>query len=231
MRVKSLLVVTFLIALLLPSSLFSYEISFNKKFTKSVTPDFLSTNINVTIENKSEKFINKHIEKFNEYIKNNNLVEKNQGSFTLSPKYNYFKNTQKFVGYVGSLRYTVKSKNAKNINEFINDLIDIENKFAKDNVKLRISNVSWTTSNKLLNESLDVLRIEAMTWIEAYAQSLKNVLSKNCIVKNININKVNNQFLRTNKMESYSLKRASNVTPINSNQVIRIEPNFIMECR
>ena len=229
MKVKFLL--AFLIALLLPNALFSYEVSFNKKFTKSVTPDLLSTYINVTIENESEKFINKHIEKFNEYIENNNLIEKNQGSFTLSPKYNYFKNTQKFVGYVGSLRYTIKSKNAKNLNEFINDLIDIENKFAKDNVKLRISNVSWTTSTKLYDESLDILRIEAMTWIETYAQSLKNVLSKNCIVKIININKVYNQFLRTTNMESYSSKKVSNVAPVNSNQEIRIEPNFIMECK
>jgi predicted secreted protein len=218
-------------ALLLPSSLFSYEVSFNKKFTKSVTPDLLSTHINVIIENESEKFINNHIEKFNEYIKNNTLIEHNHGSYTLSPKYNYFKNTQKFIGYVGNLKYTIKSKNAKNLNEFINDLIEIENKFRKVNVKLRISNVSWITSTKLYDKSLDDLRINAMTWIETYASSLQNVLSKNCVVKSININKSNNQFLRASSVESYSSKRISNVAPVNSNQEIRIEPNFIMECK
>jgi len=230
LKVKILFTFTLVVSLLLPSSLFSYEVSFNKKFTKLVTPDLLTTHINITIENESEKFINKHIEKFNEYIKKNNLVEKNHGNFTLSPKYNYFKNTQKFIGYVGNLKYTIKSKNANNLNEFINDLIDIENNL-KVNVKLRISNVSWVTSSKLYDNSLDTLRIEAMTWIETYADSLKSVLSKDCIVKSININKSNNQFLRDRTMESYSSKRVSNIAPVNSSQEIRIEPNFIMECK
>jgi predicted secreted protein len=219
------------LALLLPSSLFSYEVSFNKKFTKLVTPDLLITYVNVSIENESEQFINKHIEKFNEYIKNTNLVDQNDGSFTLSPKYNYFKNTQKFIGYVGNLKYTIKSTNAKNLNKFINDLIEIENKFRKVNVKLRISNVSWTTSRELYDNTVDTLRINAMTWIESYAKSLKNVLSKECTVKSININKAYNQVLRASNMESYSSKRISAVAPVNSNQEIKIESNFIMECK
>lgn len=221
----------FLIALLLPISLFSYEVSFTKKFTKLVTPDLLTTYVNVSMENDSEKFINKHIEKFNEYIKNNSLIEKTNGNFTLSPKYNYFKNTQKFIGYVGNLKYTIKAKNASNLNKFIDDLIELENKFDRNNIKLRISNVSWITSSELYDNSMDSLRIDAMTWIERYASSLKNVLSKDCIVKSININQSNNQFSRARQMESYSSKRISNVAPVNSNQEIKIEPNFLLECK
>lgn len=229
MKVKFFL--PFFMALLLPISLFSYEVSFNKKFIKLVTPDLLTTYINISIENESEKFINNHIEEFNKYIKDNNSVEKNHGSFTLSPKYKYFKNTQEFIGYVGNLKYTIKSKNAKNLNEFINDLIDIETKFRRANIKLRISNVSWTTSTKLYDKSVDSLRIEAMTWIETYAQTLKSILSKECIVKNININKSSNQFLRASNMESFSSKRVSNVAPVNSSQEIKIESNFVLECK
>lgn len=223
--------ILFLIALLVPISLFSYEVSFTKKFTKLVTPDLLTTYVNVSIENDSEEFINKHIEKFNEYIKNNSLIEKTHGNFTLSPKYNYFKNTQKFIGYVGNLKYTIKAKNASNLNKFIDDLIELENKFDRANVKLRISNVSWITSSELYDNSVDSLRIDAMTWIERYASSLKNILSKDCIVKSININKSNNQFLRATQMESFSSKRVSNVAPVNSNQEIKIEPNFLLECK
>ena len=222
---------TFLMALLLPMSLFSYEISFNKKFTKLVSPDLLITYVNISIENDSEKFINKNIEKFNDYIKNNNLIEKTNGNFTLSPKYNYFKNTQKFIGYVGNLKYTIKAKNASNLNKFISDLIELEDKLDKNNVKLRISNVSWVTSTKLYDSSLDNLRIDAMTWIERYASSLKDVLSKDCTIKNININKSNNEFRRATQMESISSKRISNLAPVNSNQEIRIEPNFLLECK
>ena len=147
-------------------SLLSYEISFSKKFSKSVTPDLLSTHVSISIEDKSEELINKNIETFNEYIKNNNDINKYDGSFTLSPKYKYFKNTQEFIGYVGNLKYIIKSKNARNLNKFINDLIKMENKYDKDNVKINISNVSWTTSTKLYDNSLDTLRIKAMTWIE-----------------------------------------------------------------
>ena len=229
MKVKFFL--PFLMALLLPISLFSYEVSFSKKFTKLVSPDLLTTYVNISIENDSEKFINVNIEKFNDYIKNNSLIEKTHGNFTLSPKYNYFKNTQKFIGYVGSLKYRIKSRNASNLNKFISDLIELENKLDKNNVKLRISNVSWITSTTLYDNSLDALRIDAMTWIERYASSLQNILSKDCTVKNININQSNNQFLRASAVESYSSKRVSNVAPVNSNQEIKIEPTFVLECK
>ncbi len=228
---KTRILFTFLLALLLPMSLFSYELSFNKKFTKLVTPDLLTTHINISIENDSENFINKNIAKFNDYIKSNKLIEKTQGNFTLSPKYHYFKNTQKFLGYVGNLKYTIKAKNASNLNKFISDLIELEKKLDKNNVKLRISNVSWITSTKLYDNSLDTLRIDAMRWIEKYSKSLRMVLSKDCTVKSININKSNNHFIRATQMESFSSKRVSNVAPVNSNQEIKIEPNFILECK
>ncbi len=221
----------FLITLLLPLSLFSYEISFNKKFTKLVTPDVLSTYISINIENKSEEFITGHIEKFNKYIKNNNSVEKKDGKFTISPKYKYFKNTQEFIGYIGNLRYTIKSFDAKNINKFINDLIALENTFDRDNVKLRISNVSWITSTRLYDSSLDLLRIDSIKWIESYSKSLKSTLSKDCKIKKITINKSNHQFLKAVNKEAYSSKRVSDIAPVNSSQEIKIEPNFLLECK
>jgi len=228
---KSRILFKFFIALLLPMPLFSYEISFNKKFSKLVAPDLLTTYVNVSIENDSEKFINENIEKYNDYIKENDLIEKTHGNFTLSPKYNYFKNTQKFVGYVGSLKYTIKASNASNLNKFINELIELEKKLDKNNVKLRISNVSWIISSKLYDNSMDTLRIDAMTWIEKYSKSLKNVLSKDCIVKKIDIDKSDNQAVRFSQIKLSSSKRVSNVAPVNANQEIKIEPNFLLECK
>ena len=227
MKVK----VLFLIALLLPISVFSYEISFNKRFTKLVTPDVLSTYVNINIENESEDFINKHIEKFNKYIKGNKTVQKKDGKFTLSPKYKYFKNTQKFMGYIGTLRYVIKSENAKDLNKFIDDLINLENTFDRDNVKLMISSVSWNTSIELYDNSLDELRIDAIKWIDTYAQSLKNSLSKDCVVRNITINESNHQFLRAVNKESYSSKSVADIAPVNSSQEIHIEPKYLLECK
>jgi len=220
-----------LIALLLPVCVFSYEISFNKKFSKSVAPDVLSTNINISIENESEKFISTHIEKFNKYIKSNETIKKSHGNITISPKYKYFKNTQKFIGYHGNLKYTIKASNANALNSFIDDLIALEDKYDKDNVKLRISNLSWTTSNKLFDNSTDMLRIDAFKWIESYSNSLENLLSKTCEVKSININQNKPEFLRATVMKKSSYKRISNVAPISTNQKIIIEPKFTLECK
>ncbi|KAB7887710.1 SIMPL domain-containing protein [Poseidonibacter ostreae] len=231
MKLKVKTLALFLLALLLPMSLFSYEISFSKKFSKSVTPDLLSTYISISVEDKSEKFINKHIEIFNKYIKNNDDVNKYDGSFTLSPKYKYFKNTQEFIGYVGNLRYIIKSKNASSLNKFINDLIEMESKYNRQNIKINISNVSWTTSTKLYDNSLDALRINAMTWIEKYSASLKNILLKDCEVKSIDIDKTSKKFTKNINMETYSSKRVSNIAPDNSTKEIKIDAVFLLECK
>lgn len=226
MRVKFL----FLITLLLPISLFSYEINFHKRFTKLVTPDLLSTFVNFKVENESEEFINKHIEKFNNYIKNNTSVEKKDGKFTISPKYKYFKNTQKFIGYVGTLRYVIRADNAKDMNKFINDLINLEDDIDGNNVKFKVSNVSWITSNGLYASSVDALRIDAIKWIDSYTKSLKKDISKNCHVKSIVIDKSSNQFLLINKKNASS-KIIADIAPVSSSQEISIDPNFLLECK
>jgi len=221
---------------LLPITLLSYEISFNKKFSKSVSGDLLTTYVNISVEDKNETIINQKIEEFNKYIKNYNKINKKNGNFTLSPKYKYSKNTQKFVGYVGNLRYKIESRNAKNLNEFINTLITIKEKNESKSTKLSFSNISWRLSKNLSASSIDELRISAITWIEAYSNSLTTTLSKDCNVKKINIDNVMQQYGRNYRMAESSLglvssKKVSNVTPINSNQEITINPNFVLECK
>ena len=45
-------------AIFLPILAFSYEINFNKSFSKVVNPDLLTTNINISVEKKDEKSVN-----------------------------------------------------------------------------------------------------------------------------------------------------------------------------
>jgi len=230
---KSLLLV---LLFLLPSALLSYEISFNKKFSKSISGDLLTTFVNIKVEDKNEIVINQKIEEFNKFIKKYNKVEKKNGNFTLSPKYKYTKNTQVFVGYIGSLRYKIESKSAKNLNKFINTLITIKEKNESKSTKLSFSNISWRLSKNLSASSIDELRISAITWIEAYSNSLTTTLSKDCNVKKINIDNVMQQYGRNYRMAESSLglvssKKVSNVTPVNSNQEITINPNFVLECK
>ena len=67
-----------LLILLFSIFAFSYEINFNKSFSKVVNPDLLTTNINISVEKKDEKSVNIEIEKFNTFLKNTkNITIKN----------------------------------------------------------------------------------------------------------------------------------------------------------
>ena len=219
---------------LLPVLAFSYEINFNKSFSKVVNPDLLTTFVNVNVEKKDENKVNIDIEKFNDFLKTNDLVELKNGSFTLSPKYKYNNNKQQFVGYVGSLRYNIESKDAKALNEFLDRLISIKDRINSDDVKLNISNISWKISDELQNKNFDDLRLDAIVWINSYANNLSQKLSKKCEVSKININSVNrgNIMYARNEMSFSSMaKTSADVTPISSEQNISIDPNFTLECK
>lgn len=223
-----------LTSLLLPILLFSYELDFNKSFSKVVNPDLLTTNINVIVEKIDEDKVNSEIEKFNDFIKTNNEVKIKNGSYTLSPKYKYHNNKQEFVGYVGSLRYTAESKNAKKINSFMDELISIKNRIKSDDIKLDISNVSWNISEELQNKSFDDLRFESIVWIENYSVELSTKLSKRCELKRININDshgINPMYARNEMAFSSMSKSVADVAPVSSEQNIIINPNFLLECR
>ncbi|MGA1940034.1 SIMPL domain-containing protein [Arcobacter sp. YIC-310] len=216
---------------LLPLQLFAYEISFNKKFSKVVTPDILKTFISINVENDDENYINRNIDRFNNFIKNNDTIIKKNGSFILNPKYRYYKNKQEFMGYVGTLRYEIQSSDAKKINKFIDDLIALKKRVDAREVKVNISNLSWKISENLYEKSVDLLRIEVITWANKYSKNLSTKLLKNCEVKNININNVvRNNFFRSEAM-SMNAKTVSDLAPVNSDKTISLNPNFLMECK
>lgn len=220
--------------LLLPILSFSYEINFNKSFSKVVNPDLLNTYININVEKKDESKVNIEIEKFNDFMKNNKSITLKNGSFTLSPKYKYYENKQEFVGYVGSLRYTAESTDAKKLNSFMDELISIKDSTKSEDVKLNISNVTWKISDELQNKSYDELRLESITWLESYSKILSTKLSKSCEIKTINVNESQNgniMYARAEMAYSSKAKVAADVAPINSEQNININPNFTLECK
>ena len=220
--------------LLLPILSFSYEINFNKSFSKVVNPDLLNTYININVEKKDESKVNIEIEKFNDFMKNNKSITLKNGSFTLSPKYKYYENKQEFVGYVGSLRYTAESTDAKKLNSFMDELISIKDSTKSEDVKLNISNVSWKISDELQNKSYDELRLESITWLESYSKTLSTKLSKSCEIKTINVNESQNgniMYARAEMAYSSKAKVAADVAPINSEQNININPSFTLECK
>ena len=224
----------FIPLLLIPILGFSYEVNFNKSFSKIVNPDLLTTNISISVEKKDESKINSEIERFNDFFKKTNDVILKNGSFTLSPKYKYHDNKQEFIGYFGNLRYIIESKNAKDLNDFIDKLISIKESVKSEEVKLNISNISWKTSDDLQNKSLDALRLEAIHWVDSYSKSLSTQVSKYCEISKINIFESisgNVTYARA-EMSSFGVsKMAADVAPISNEQNITINPNFVLECK
>ena len=210
---------------LVPLSLFSYELNFSKNFTQEINPDILSTRISVNIQNKDERFINDNLESINEYIKDSQDIKYKNGSFNLTPRYTYKNSNRKFAGYVGNLSYIITSKDATIMNDFISELINLKDKIAVKSLKLNINNTSWQVSKTKYNNSLDILRLDAINWVNEYASTL----NKSCKVKKINISTSRNNY-RYDTMSTMS-RSVAKIAPAKSVKSISINPNFTLECR
>lgn len=219
------------ITLLLPLSLYSFEVDFNKKFTKELMADTLSTNISIRIESDKEQDISTRLNRFNEEIKDFDDVDKKLGSFTIRPSYKYSStHTPKIIGYIGELRYTINSDNAKSIDEFITSL----NKLKKQrDTSISVANLSWKVKDSTYNVALDILRLEAISWGQVYAQNLSNDIKKRCSLKNITINGYQNPrpFRTQMEVESMSMSKSTVPVPQNNRQNIIVTPNYKMECK
>ena len=219
----------FLKLLLLPVFAFSFEIEFNKKFSQELSHDTLSTYVTVSITDDNEIIVGERLEVFNQKIKSYDKVERKLGSYTVRPKYRHSSNTPKIAAYVGELRYKVNSRKARFMNEFITEVTKLKR---NRDTNVSVSNLSWSVKEDTYNVTLDLLRLEAITWGQRYAKTLSNDIGKDCYVKNININKTN-QFRQFNNDAVYSTANMSNKSipvPESNQEKIKINPNYILEC-
>lgn len=215
----------------LPVTLFSFEMEFNKKFTQELMADTLSANIIIRIDGKEEKIISKKLTKFNDEIKENDEVERKLGNFTVRPSYKYSStNTPKIVGYIGELRYSINSTNAQNINEFISNINNL--KESRD-TSITVSGLSWKVKDSTYDVALDILRLQAINWAEVYAANLSQELQKGCRVQNIRINSPRNiSPLRSNyAMEAMSSSKRNVPVPKADRQKLEINPTYKLECK
>ena len=223
-------------AIFLPILAFSYEINFNKSFSKVVNPDLLTTNINISVEKKDEKSVNIEIEKFNTFLKNTKNITIKNTNYNLTPKYDYENNKSIFEGFIANTRFLAESKEANEINHFLSDLMALKDSFKSNDIKVNISNLSWEISENLQNKSIDELRVDVLLWIGNYTKELSNKIGKKCEVKNVNINEdFNYPASKTRMMSSSSdmvnRSESINISPINTEEIIKINTNFILDCK
>lgn len=218
----------FLTLLILPVFLLSFEVNFNKKFSKSLAEDTLTTHFSVVVEGDSEKEINKTLNKFNKKIKLYNKVEKDSGSLTVRPQYRTSKNAPKITGYRGELRYKVSSNQANYINEFINKMIQLKE---KRSTSLIISNLRWTVKDSTYDIANEILRLEAINWGVRYAKNLSQDLNLKCNVKNISINNSNYRPIAKMIYSNAEMSDAKIAVPESNKEDISINPSFVLECK
>lgn len=213
---------------IIPNLLFSYELEFSKSFNKDIQNDKINSNIRVQIDSKEIEFINEKMQFFQDFIKDDSLVRKKNGNYSLLPSYNYKNNKQSLLGYRGTLSYTVETSEYEKLNQFVTQLNMIRNNMNTNKVKLSVSNVKWIVSDELYKNNVDLMRIESVDWIKEYVKTLQD----KCIIKNISINKS-----RSNNIQRYSQNRmlektkVMNVVPSQTEQDIELNVNYKLECK
>lgn len=216
--------------ILIPIFAFSFDVEFNKKFSHELQHDTLTTNLMITITDDTEILVSERLEVFNNKIKSYDKVERKLGNFNIRPKYRYSSNTPKIIGYLGELRYKVNSSKARYMDEFISEITKLkENR----DTTVALNNLSWTVREDTYNVTLDLLRLESITWIQNYAKNLSNDINKECSVKNIVVN-TTSQLMPYNNRAVYSSASISNKSipvPEANQEKIKINPRYILECK
>ena len=218
----------YLILFIIPVYLLSFEINFNKKFSKTLPQDTLSTYISIIVKDENEKEVNKVLSKFTKKIKTYNKVEKDNGSLNIRPEYHTSNNTIKLIGYKGELRYQVNSNKATYMDKFVRELIELKD---NSNTNIVISNLQWKVKDKTYNNTYDILRLEAIKWIRSYAIKLSNNLSLKCNVENISINSSNFRPISRMVYSNADMSTSKIAVPESNKEEISINPSFIVECK
>ena len=216
--------------LVFPIIAFSFELEFNKKFSKVLPHDTLSAYITITISDEEEISVAERLEVFNEKVKIHDKVENELLSSNIRPKYKHSANTPRNSGFVGELRYKADSYKARHMRDFISEITSLKR---NRDTSVSITSLSWTVKEDTYNVVLDLLRFEAITWGEEYSKRLSEDVKKNCSIKKIEMNTVD-QFEKNVEQTVYTITSINNKSiPLQelNQELIKINPTYILECK
>lgn len=220
--------IRFITPLLLVSSLSAYSLQFSKPFEIELKPDILSTHIAVTVLKPTEKESLLKLSTFSSFISAYLDVEKRGGNYSIHPEYKYENNRRYKSGYRGNMSYQISAKKPDDLNTFIANLHDKKSDF---DVDISISSVSWILSKEQRQGKMDLLRLDAIKWINTYASLLSSELQSSCTVTKVTIDSPRNVYPAPVMMESRSLQSDTVPTPEQDSQKLSIQPQFELECK
>ncbi len=214
----------------LPFIVFGFDLNFSKEFTKSLTPNELTSDVRVVVESKDEKSVLSNLNKYNDFLKDYDDVEKSNVSMSVTPKYSYKDGTSTFIGYNGVLNYTVSSKKSKEVKKFLEEFYSLEK---VEGVSLQMPTMRWQIDSKMYEKATSELKIDSIIWAKEYAKELSDEINEECEVEAINLG---GNFTRPMNFRSEAIMYKSDSAmsvPIveNLEQDITIQANILLECK
>ncbi len=215
-------------------SLNAYEIKFDKSFEKNIEPNILSTQVSVESEMEKETQVKADLDKFSKFFSELKNVKLKRASMSINPKYTYEKDKATCVGYYGTLNYEIKSKNAKDMNDFITNFFAFKEK-TNSKIKTNLSRIHWEIGKKPYQKAVSELRIEALLWAKKYANELEKTFDDKCSLKEVVFNEAPKYFERNNIQTLNSsvkfVSKSSTTYLLKNKEAISINPNFTFKCK
>lgn len=215
--------------LFIPILAFSFELEFKKSFSHELPHDVLSTKISITITDDTEAEVSQRLDVFNQKIKSFDKVEKEFGSFSISPEYKHYKINPKINGYKGILSYKINSHKAKHMNDFIVTITKLKQ---NRDTTVKVSSLAWSVKEDTYNVAMDLLRLKAIDWINRYIRNLSKDVDGECSIKKIIINNKSDLVMKQKTLyASVDSSRESIPVPKAELEKITINPTYFVECK
>jgi len=169
----------------LSSIVFGYNIEFQKKFSKEISNDEITSYISIYSKNKKQKKAIYGLSKYKSFMDKFNDIKKLNIRQNSYPEYRYEKpkNTRVLQGYKATLTYTISSEDSTKVSQYIEDLLKI--KRYGDDIQVTFSNLTFQVSKKKKEATVDALRLEAIVWGKYHAMDLSVKVGQKCVVDNI----------------------------------------------
>mgnify|MGYP002712041159 CR=1 FL=1 len=209
------------------SLLNAFEIQKHGEFVKEIEPDIMSTSIRAVFEDKNKLEIQNVFEKAIKETKNENICT--NGSYRISPNYDYIDKKRVFSGYRGEILFECKFQDSKKLDLVISKLDEADDK--RGRLKLTLNPIRWIVDEKVQMQADKELELKALYYAKEYRTFLSGVYASKCKIKEVLLNNAN---IFTNNQREYATTadiRSKTTAPIKSTHIIKYSASYKFECR
>lgn len=201
----------------------AFEVQKSNTFLKNLEPTKMTTSIIANMEDESKSNIQNVFREAIEASKSENICT--NGSYTISPKYTYDKQTRTFAGYRGNITFKCKFENTKKLDDVITNLDSITSK--KDKLKLTINPIKWIVKKEIVEKTNKELELKALLYAKSYQEFLSGVYNTQCFIKKVSLNPANTLYHPAPMMRA---SQTITTAPIKSEHTIRYSASYEFEC-